>query len=331
MNLTRHTPAVAGRFSVIVPSYQHGAFLERTLTSILNQDCPDVEVLVQDGGSTDQSVDILRRYADRIRWVSARDRGQTAAINSGLRQATGEYLCYLNSDDVFQPGALRKVRDYFGAHPAAVVVYGRGDYIDDADRVLGAYPVEPWDYARLREACFICQPACFWRRTVLDRWGEFDESLDYVMDYEYWLRLGATTPFHFLPENLAGSRCHVAAKTFQRSRAAQREALTLLQRYHAGRIPPQWIITYARQCGEDQLRAGGPAPLRWLRFAGSYWINLLRWAPKVTPQGGARLWQRVSPPYPSACRRVQDPLGYLQKDLATLRRANLVKLEIAQS
>jgi len=329
MNPTRPPTAVAGRFSVIVPSYQHGAFLERTLRSILQQDCPDVEVIVQDGGSTDQSVEILRRYDGRIRWVSERDRGQTAAINTGLRLATGEYLCYLNSDDVFQPGALRKVRDYFGTHPTALVVYGRADFIDVADRVIGAYPVEPWDYARLCETCFICQPACFWRRTALDRYGEFDESLHYAMDYEYWLRLGATTPFHCIPENLACLRCHVAAKTFGQSRAAHREALAILQRYLAGRIPPQWIIAHARHCGEDQLRAGGPVPWRWLRFAGSYWINLLRWAPKVTPHGGARLWQRISPPYPSACRRLQDPLGYLQNDLAT-PRAKPIKPETAQ-
>ena len=330
MNLTRPTPVVAGRFSVIIPSYQHGAFLERTLNSILSQDCPDVEVHVQDGGSTDQTLEILRRHGDRIRWVSERDHGQAAAINSGLCRATGEYLCYLNSDDVLQPGALRKVRDYFVMHPAALVVYGLADFIDEADRVLGAYPVESWDYARLRETCFICQPACFWRRTVLDRFGGFDESLHYAMDYEYWLRIGATTPFHFLPEILASSRCHLAAKTFSRNLAAQREALTVLQRYHAGRIPPQWIITYARLCGEDQLLVGGPAGWRWLRFATSYWLNLLRWAPKVTRHGSAHLWRRSSPPYPSACRRLQDPLRYLQDDLA-IPRAERIETKLAQS
>lgn len=274
-----------GRFSVIVPSFQQGRFLERTLQSILSQDYADVEVIVQDGGSTDESTGILKRHEPRVRWESKPDGGQAAAINEGLRKAGGEYLCYLNSDDVYRPGTLRRVQEFFVAHPEAGVVYGLADFIDEQDQPIGPYPVEPWNYARLLETCFICQPACFWRRSALERHGPFDESLRYSMDYDYWLRAGAAMPFHLLPVKLAASRYHGSAKTFGHSRAAHRETISVLQRYHGGRIPPRWIIAYARHCGEDRLREGGAAPVRWTKFALSYWIHLFRLWPRVTPGG----------------------------------------------
>src|ERR1017187_4447283 len=171
MDQSPTTRVVAGRFSIVVPSFQQGQFLERTLQSVLGQREVDVEVIVQDGGSTDQSVDILKRYADRVRWESRTDGGQTAAINSGLQKASGEYIGYLNSDDVLYEGALQQVQAFFAAHPDAVAIYGLADFIDKNDQVIAAYPVEPWSYARLRENCFISQPACFYRRSVWERCG----------------------------------------------------------------------------------------------------------------------------------------------------------------
>jgi glycosyltransferase involved in cell wall biosynthesis len=305
----------ARRFSVVVPSFQQGEFLERSLQSIFSQDDPNVEVIVQDGGSTDQSVGILERYAGRVRWESKHDEGQAAAMNEGLQKASGEYLCCLNSDDVFYPGAFHKVREFFDAHPEAMVAYGLADFIDEQDRVIAAYPVEPWNYGRLLETCFVCQPSCFFRRAVLERFGLFDRTLRYAMDYDYWLRVGAVEPFHFLCQKLAASRYHGSAKTFSRSRDAHREAISVLRRYHHGRIPPRWIVAYARHCGEDQLREGGALPMRWAKFAFSYWINLLRLAPFVTPDGMKMLLHKLGPPYPSACQRQRGQLEYLERDL----------------
>jgi glycosyltransferase involved in cell wall biosynthesis len=312
MDASRTGQVVPGRFSVIVPSFQQGEFLERTLRSILDQRDVDVEIIVQDGRSTDQSIEILKRYADRVRWESKRDGGQTAAINEGLQKASGEYLCYLNSDDVLYPGALREVRQLFASHPEAMVIYGLADFIDDEDHQIADYPVEPWNYTRLLETCFVCQPACFFRRAILERFGLFDQTLHYAMDYDYWLRVGAVVPFHFLPKKLAASRCHTLAKTFHRGRDVHRETILVLQRYHHGRIPPRWIIAYARHCGENRLRGKGPVPWRWMTFAISYWIHLLLLTPKVTPGGAGTLLRKLSPPYPSACRRVRDPMTYLK-------------------
>lgn len=307
--------AIAGRFSVVVPSFQQGEFLERTLRSILGQNDPDLEVIVQDGGSMDRSVEILKRYANQIRWESKRDNGQSAAINEGFRRATGEFFCYLNSDDLFTPHALRRVRKFFAAHPEAEIVYGQAGFIDEQEAVLGRYPVEPWSYDRLRETCFICQPACFWRRTLWERFGPFDETLRYAMDYEYWLRVGATTPFHFLPEKLASSRCHADAKFFDRASPVLHTTITILQRYHQGRIPPRWIVAYARDCAERQLRNSGTGPVRWTKFALSYWGHLLAMTPKVTSGGGRVLVRKLGPPYASACRKVGDQWGDLKTNL----------------
>jgi len=303
---------VAGRFSVVVPSFQQGEFLERTLRSILDQDYGDVEIIVQDGGSTDQSLGILKRYGSRLRWESKRDNGQTAAINEGMRKATGEFLGYLNSDDVLCAGALRRVAACFASHHGIDILYGQAEFIDEQDRVLGDYPTEEWNYTRLLDTCFICQPACFWRRSVMERHGLFDESMRYSMDYEYWLRVGATTPFYFFREKLAHSRCHARAKSFDQPGMALRDTVAMMQRYHNGRIPPRWIIGYARDCAEQQLRKGGTPPVRWTRFAFSYWRNLQALAPKVTPGGAAVLLRKLGPPYPSACRRLRDPLSCLK-------------------
>jgi len=317
MSWVSSTQAVAGRFSVVVPSFQQGEFLERTLRSILDQDYADVEIIVQDGGSTDQSVEILKRYGDRLRWESKRDNGQSAAINEAMCKATGEFLCYLNSDDIFCAGALRRVADFFASHREADIVYGLADFIDERDKVLGAYPTEGWDYTRLLETCFICQPTCFWRRSFMERSGPFDESLHYAMDYEYWLRVGATTPFYLLPEKLAQSRCHARAKAFGQASATLRTTVAVLQRYHNGRIPPRWIIGYARDCAEQQLHKGGATPVRWTRFALSYWRALQVMAPKVTAGGAAVLLRKLGPPYPSARRKAHSPLSDLKRGLIT--------------
>lgn len=311
---------VPGRFTIVVPSFQQGTFLERTLQSILNQDYPAREILVRDGGSTDESVSILKRFESRVRWHSERDNGQAAAINAGFREATGEYFCFLNSDDVLHPGTLRRVHEYFAGHPDALVVYGHADYIGEDDQPLAPYPVAPWDYNRLLEECFICQPACFWRRAVWEQFGPLDESLHHALDYEYWLRIGKTVPFHFLPVKLAASRVHRQAKSFRRALNGHAETIAVLQRYRQGRIPPRWIVSYARQCGMEQLRTVGPRWWRAMKLALSYWAILLRLGVKVSPRGHRFLLGKLYPPYASACQELADPITYLIADLTRNQR-----------
>lgn len=232
--------------SVITPSLNQGDFISRTIGSVLNQDIPGLDYMVIDGGSTDQTLGILRRLEGRIRWVSERDRGQADAVNKGIRATKGEIIGWLNSDDIYYPEALDRVGCFFESHPETDVVYGRGDHIDAEGRVIEPYPTEPWDPERLNRACFLCQPAVFFRRPATTRFGLLNDRLQYCLDYEYWLRLaGEGATFFHLEQPLAATRLHSVAKTLRMRLEAVNETIGML--YHRlGRVPNEWLLNYAR-------------------------------------------------------------------------------------
>src|SRR5574337_438603 len=154
--------------SIITPSFNQGRFIRDTIESVLSQGYPRLEYLVMDGGSTDETVEILRSYGDRLIWRSAPDGGQADAVNTGVRLAKGEIIGWLNSDDTYQPGAIKAAVDYLIAYPETAVVYGDAHYIDERGEVIGTYPTEDFDLDRLAQACLICQPTAFIRRSALE-------------------------------------------------------------------------------------------------------------------------------------------------------------------
>jgi glycosyltransferase involved in cell wall biosynthesis len=222
--------------SIVTPSYNQGRFLQRTIESVLRQTYSRIEYLVIDGGSKDESVDILKSYGDRFHWISERDRGQTDAINKGFARSHGDIRAYLNSDDVLAPDAVAQVVTHFQNNPACDLLYGRADYIDEADRVIGTYATADYTFDRLMQDCCICQPAAFWRSRIAQHVGEFDDCLHYAMDYDYWLRIArAGGGIEHFPEMLASSRLYPQTKTLSARRAIYREIFQVCRR-HGGYV-----------------------------------------------------------------------------------------------
>jgi glycosyltransferase involved in cell wall biosynthesis len=263
--------------SIVTPSFNQGRFLRRTIDSVLRQDYPHIEYVVIDGGSDDESVDILRSYGDRFTWVSEPDRGQSDAINKGFARCRGSMRAYLNSDDVLCPGAVRTAVTHFREHPEWDLIYGAANNIGADDAALGPYPTADYDFGRLLQNCFICQPAAFWRAGIAERVGSFDASLHYAMDLEYWLRIDrASGRIVHVPEVLACNRVHGETKTLSARDRVYREILQVCRR-HAGQAGfSQYFSYWHHRCHESPR--GWP---RWLRGLPrpEYWLALLhyRW------------------------------------------------------
>jgi glycosyltransferase involved in cell wall biosynthesis len=246
--------------SVVMPSLNQAEFIRDSLDSVLNQDYAPLELIVVDGRSTDGTVDILRSYGDRLRWVSESDGGQTPAINKGFRMATGEIIGWLNADDLYLPGAVRTGVDFLARNRNADLVYGDADHIDRDGRFIAPYPTEPFSVSRLKETCFICQPAVFFRRRVFDRVGFLDEYYTSAMDYDYWVRVAQRSEVAYFPVRLAQSRLHPEAKTFRLRLEHQRLSVEVVKR-HFGLVPPSWLCVYASAVVEPWL----PRRNRWQR------------------------------------------------------------------
>ena len=221
--------------SIITPSYNQGKFIEATLLSVKNQDYPDIEHIVVDGGSTDNTLDILKKYEGTysVRWLSEPDRGQTDAVNKGFRMAKGEIVGWLNSDDVyFSRDVISYVVNRFGEFKDVDVVYGDTVDIDEGSLILRARCAIPcFRYELLLLSNLICQPSAFLRKAVVEGPG-LDTSIDLPMDYEYWLRL-AKNGFRFKHVNkvMAANRRYSATKTVSRWREMQAQKRKIQEQY----------------------------------------------------------------------------------------------------
>ncbi|NQW93659.1 MAG: glycosyltransferase [Polaromonas sp.] len=223
-----HTPKI----SVITPSFNQAAYLERTIRSVLDQGYPNVEYIIIDGGSTDGSVDIIRKYADRLTyWISEPDRGQTHAINKGLQRATGEWVAWQNSDDVFYQGSFTQLAQMAEKKPAADLVIGNMHLIDKDDTLLRDMKyVLPTYRSLLAEGMVLTNQAAFWKRRLHDEIGYLDEGLDCGFDFEWFLRVlnGGRTAAH-VNAPWGGLRMHEETKTSNRQATFDSEYKKILE------------------------------------------------------------------------------------------------------
>ena len=205
------------KISIVTPSFNQARFLERTITSVLDQGYDNLEYIIIDGGSIDGSVDIIRKYSNRLAfWTNEPDRGQNDAINKGLRRATGDWLAWQNSDDVYYPGAFASLARAAAAHPHAHLITGNMATIDPEDRRLYEHHYVRPTYGAIRsEGMIVASQAAFWRRGVHETIGYISESLTCAFDYEWFLRVTQRFDAWHVPEIWGGLRIHDTTKSTQ--------------------------------------------------------------------------------------------------------------------
>ena len=243
--------------SIITPSYNQSSYLKQTIDSVLAQDIPGMEYVVIDGGSTDGSVELIRFYEDRLSgWVSEKDRGQADAVNKGAARTKGEIIGWLNSDDLYLPGAVRKALNYLRDHPEVDAVYGDVLSIDGEGKLINVMRFAQYSPQDLMSFRVISQPGVFFRRSAWERAGGLDLSYHYLLDHHLWLRMTAGGKFAYLPEPLAAARFHPAAKNRAHTEDFGKEAYRLAD----------WLLT-------DPLTADRAKPIENRIRGGAAWLD----------------------------------------------------------
>ena len=230
-------------FSIVTPTLNASRFLNEAVQSVLSQRYDALEYRVIDGGSSDNTPQVLDSFGDRLRWSAQAGLGQSAAINYGWKLSKGDILSWLNADDLLLPGAIEAVAAYFAAHPETDLVYGDCDYIDPEGRFIRSYPIQPFSYTALVGNAFnyLPQPAVFLRREVFSRIGPLDEELHYVMDFDYWLRAGLSCRVDYLPRRLAALRLHTGAKSIADLPRFAPELVTLYEKLFSSSDLPEAV------------------------------------------------------------------------------------------
>ena len=201
--------------SILTPSFNQAPYLEKTIQSVLSQDHPHLEYMIVDGGSADGSVEVIKKYEHKLAWwVSEKDKGQTDAINKGFARASGEILAWINSDDTYEPGAVRAAVKYLQEHPEVGMVYGDCNFINEAGRVIGKFNSAQTNYRLLRQGyAHIPQQTMFFRADLWKQVGPLDPSFYFAMDYDLWTRIAARTEIKYIPQTWANFRLHTSGKT----------------------------------------------------------------------------------------------------------------------
>lgn len=223
------------RISIVTPSFNQGAFIEETIRSVLLQGYPNLEYIIIDGGSTDQSVEIIRKYEPWLSWwVSEKDKGQSHAINKGLEKTSGDLLGWLNSDDYYVPGALLKFAQAYAEDTSAGAIYGQGHVVNDKGEIVHTPQLVQVTRESLFGWCFgndFMQPSCLFTRKAWLESGPIDESLNFSLDVEFWIRISERFQFKRITDVLSIALSHPQAKTTASRRRALAEFALVCMKY----------------------------------------------------------------------------------------------------
>lgn len=238
------------RISVVTPSFNQGQYIERTILSVLEQDYPDFEHIIIDGGSTDNTLDILKKYP-HLKWISEKDEGQADALNKGLRMATGEIIAWINSDDWYEPEAFNTVAEWFKENPDKNVVMGNCNLIDKSGKIF--YVAENYERGFEEMSLFWItgsiptQPAIFFRKKLLDEFGYLDKSLNYAMDYDLWMRFAKKNRFYHISKVVANYLFHESSKggTYQDWNKFIPDCKKVFKKYVLSQRPPKVSVVIA--------------------------------------------------------------------------------------
>lgn len=286
--------------SIITPSFNQAAFLEQTICSVLEQDYPNLEYWVIDGGSTDGSLEIIQDYAHRLSgWISEKDHGQADAINKGLRRISGEVVAWLNSDDLYRSGAISAAAAALQQNPKAGLVFSDVESIDETGTPFNLMHYANWGLQNLMTFHIMGQASVFMRRSVLDQVGYLDLSYHYLLDHQLWLRMGLVSDFHYVPGAIwAAARIHPGAKNVAQTTQFGEEAYRLVawmeqepafQPYFIGKHNQVWAGAH-RLNGFYLLDAGLPK-----KALKAYWQGLRQYPPAVLPDWRRILYAAFSP------------------------------------
>jgi len=216
--------------SIVTPSYNQASFLEQTIRSVLEQDYPNIEYLIADGGSTDGSLEIIKKYAGKLAWwVSEKDKGQADGINKGFARAKGEFIAWVNSDDYYQPGAISAAVAALQANPDAAFVFGDVQVVDKDGRILNNLRYDNWSLADLMTFHIIGQPAVFMRRAALEAAGYLDLSYQFMLDHQLWLRVGLYGSMKYVHQLWAGAHYHEDCKNLAQAAKFGKEAYRIVE------------------------------------------------------------------------------------------------------
>ena len=311
--------------SIITPSYNQSQYLEQTLRSVLGQDYPSIEYIVIDGVSTDGSVEVIKKYEDRLAfWVSEKDSGQAEAINKGLTRATGDIVAWLNSDDFYFPGAISSAVRVFEANPKAGLVYGDTVAVDENGEAIHFPKYAQWDLEDLLTFNIIGQPAVFMRREILLKAGFLDLSFHYLLDHHLWIRMAAHAPVIYVPERWAAGRFHESAKNVAQAAKFGEEAFRILDWAESDPLVSGSLEGIRYRSRAAALRING----RYLLDAGKAWESFKSYMQSLSAHPPTALieWKRIIFAFLSLFG-----LGFLQKEYNKRRKARAQRRALSDS